>query len=78
MLTKAQIELARDWNAAHYHPEHEHARTCDKALAAYERVVGLLESKVEAGCFGLLSAVAACERAAIAACAPPASGEVKP
>ena len=45
MLTKAQIELARDWNAAHYHPEYEHARTCDKALAAYERVVGLLESK---------------------------------
>ena len=55
MLTKAQIELARDWNAAHYHPEYEHARTCDKALAAYERVVGLLESKVEAGCFGLLT-----------------------
>jgi len=26
---------------------------------------------------GLISAVAACERAAIAACAPPASGEVK-
>ncbi len=41
-LTKAQIELARDWNAAHYHPEHKHARTCDKALAAYERVAALL------------------------------------
>ena len=27
---------------------------------------------------GLISAVAACERAAIAACAPPASGEVEP
>ena len=75
MLTKAQIELARDWNAAHYHPEHEHARTCDKALAAAQAaVVKAAMDAWRAGAFGTRSLE---DMVANAACADLAALEGK-